>query len=136
MDTHTSSQRSYNMSKIKRVNTEPEKIFTKMVYESGLRGYRKDYKIFGRPDLFFLKSKVAVFVDGCFWHKCKKCYKKPKSNSEYWTKKINNNIARDKIVNRTLFEKGIVVVRIWEHEIQAKNTDIIKPLKSKIENSA
>jgi len=132
MDTHTSSQRSYNMSKIKRVGTGPEKIFTKMVYESGLRGYRKDYRIYGRPDLYFLKSKVAVFIDGCFWHKCKKCYIKPKSNLDYWTKKINNNVKRDKLVNKTLSENGIDVLRIWEHEIIDKNTDIIKSLKLKV----
>jgi DNA mismatch endonuclease (patch repair protein) len=107
------------MSQIKSGDTAVEKTFRKHLWKMGLRGYRTHCKITGRPDLYFPRKKIAVFIDGCFWHKCPKCYKKPKSNIKFWCNKVKTNKKRDKIVNRTLKKNGVKVLRFWEH--QAKN---------------
>lgn len=118
MDVHTSAQRSFNMSRIRSNNTKPELLLRKKLWQNRIRGYRLDRKLPGRPDLYFPKNKLAVFVDGCFWHKCKQCYIEPKSNKLFWVKKININIRRDKEVNKQLQQLGVNVLRLWEHELQ------------------
>jgi len=75
-------------------------------------------KIKGSPDITFKESRKAVFIHGCFWHKCPKCYKEPKSNIEYWLPKIKRNVARDKENIKQLEKAGWKVVIIWEHEIK------------------
>lgn len=72
--------------------------------------------IFGKPDFADKKNKIAVFIDGCFWHGCKKHYRAPKQNGKYWREKIRRNIERDKEVSRGLKKQGWKVVRIWEHK--------------------
>lgn len=122
MDNLTKLQRSYCMSKIKSTNTKPEIVFRKYVWANQIRGYRVKAKIKGKPDLYFPKRHTAVFIDGCFWHKCSTCYKSPKSNRRYWTGKIKHNILRDNLVNKELQDSGVHVIRFWEHEIKM-NTD-------------
>lgn len=116
-DLHTKEQRSYNMSHIKGKDTMLEVKFRKKLFSKGLRGYRLNYKLIGKPDLAFPKKKIVVFIDGCFWHKCPKCFKSPESNKDFWTKKIDGNLERDKKVNHILKENGWTVIRIWQHEI-------------------
>lgn len=106
------------MSRIRSRDTTPERGLRRLLFSSGIRGYRLKYKLEGKPDLFFPRRQLAVFVDGCFWHKCKKCYVRPKSSNEYWDKKIDGNVARDKRNNRALRSQGIKVLRLWEHEVQ------------------
>lgn len=119
MDNLTKEQRSFNMSRIKSKNTEIEKRFRALIFKKGYLGYRtKNNKIPGNPDIFFPKKKLAIFIDGCFWHQCNFCFKKPKSNSNYWNKKIKKNVLRDKKINKILKEKKIIVLRFWEHEIK------------------
>lgn len=115
-DTFSKKDRSRIMSQIKAKNTGPEAKLRKMLSSKGLR-YRLHYKIDGRPDIVFVSKKTAVFVDGCYWHKCPKCYRPSNSNKAYWSSKIEGNAKRDKRVNRILKSKGWKVVRIWEHEI-------------------
>ena len=74
-----------------------------------------------RPDFVFPKLRVAVFVDGCFWHGCPKHETKPRNNAAFWRKKFARNIARDRLVTRTLRREGWRVLRIWEHELARKN---------------
>ncbi|WP_240772896.1 very short patch repair endonuclease [Phragmitibacter flavus] len=74
-----------------------------------------------RPDFVFRKARVAVFVDGCFWHGCPKCYVSPKGNQEFWDTKKATNAARDRKVNRILKAAGWKVVRVWEHELKRVN---------------
>lgn len=74
-----------------------------------------------RPDFVFSKLKLAVFVDGCFWHGCPRHGTKPKHNAAFWRKKISANQVRDRLVNRTLRSLGWRVLRIWEHELTRKN---------------
>jgi DNA mismatch endonuclease (patch repair protein) len=123
MDVLTKKQRSYCMSRIKSRDTVIEKSFRRSLRKAGLQGYRTKAKIIGRPDIYFPSKKFAVFIDGCFWHKCPICYKKPKTNVEFWCNKIENNKKRDEKVNATLKKAGVKILRLWEHTIK-KNPDL------------
>lgn len=134
-DVLTKEQRSFNMSMIKGKNTKPEMQLRKLLSSEGIRGYRIYSKLLGKPDIVFNKYNVAVFIDGCFWHKCPKCFKQPKTNKLFWKKKIEGNLKRDKIVNIKLKKEGWKVLRFWEHQI-AKDinscfTRILKELNKK-----
>jgi DNA mismatch endonuclease (patch repair protein) len=83
----------------------------------GVIGWRRNQLIFGKPDFVFRKQKVAVFVDGCFWHSCRWHCRMPKSRREFWTSKISRNMDRDRKVNRLLRRQGWRVVRVWEHAL-------------------
>lgn len=106
------------MSRIRSTETNTEIKFRKYLWKNNIRGYRKNFKVNGKPDVYFSKQKIAVFIDGCFWHKCPTCFVKPKTNNKYWSKKIKNNTLRDKRVNNFFKKEGIIVVRFWEHEIK------------------
>lgn len=105
------------MSQIRGRNTKPEIALRKALWARGLR-YRVHYNLPGKPDLAFVGKKIAVFVDGCFWHGCQKHCINPKTNSEFWTKKIQGNIARDRNNDDRLQQAGWRVLRYWEHEIK------------------
>ena len=119
MDVHDKATRSFNMSRIRSANTKPEMILRKLLWLCGLRGYRLHAKLPGRPDIVFGKKRVAVFVDGCFWHSCPHCSdgRAPKSNTGYWTEKRRMNRERDRRRTRELRQQGWTVVRLWEHEV-------------------
>lgn len=136
VDVHTRKQRSYNMSMIKGRNTKPEIFLRKMIFASGQRGYRIHYKLTGKPDIVFPKRKIAIFIDGCFWHKCPKCFIWPETNRKFWKFKMNSNVRRDKVVNRKLKKEGWKVLRIREHELRNKKIirrKIIKVIKNEKE---
>ena len=83
----------------------------------GITGWRRHQKLPGKPDFIFRKARVAVFIDGCFWHSCPKHVRAPASNVEYWAAKLARNLARDRKVNSTLRRAGWTVVRVWEHAL-------------------
>jgi DNA mismatch endonuclease (patch repair protein) len=119
MDRIDAQRRSANMSRIRSTDTTVELILRRALWLAGLRGYRVHSKsIPGRPDVAYTRLKVAVFVDGCFWHGCPECYVPPSSNTEYWTEKIQRNRRRDTEVTQELTEAGWAVIRIWEHEVR------------------
>ena len=118
MDTMTKKQRSQLMSKIRSKNTQPEVLLRQYLWAKGVRGWRLHKKLPGRPDLYFGPKKVAVFIDGCFWHKCPECYRAPKSNKRFWNAKIRRNIARDLETDVTLREMGVTTLRFWEHDVK------------------
>jgi DNA mismatch endonuclease, patch repair protein len=126
MDKITSEARSRNMSKIKAKNTKPELKVRSILYSQGYR-YRIHYPLEGKPDIVFPKKKVAIFVNGCFWHGhgCKIDHVS-KSNSEFWLNKISNNKERDKKINQNLTNEGWKVLTIWECD---KLSDISKMWK-------
>jgi len=96
-----------------------EKHLRALMVASGLRGWRiYATNLPGSPDFVFPTRRLAVFVDGCFWHGCPVCYRRPHSRRNYWDAKVAGNIARDRHVNRTLRRQGWRVVRIWEHELR------------------
>ncbi|GAB2655962.1 very short patch repair endonuclease [Saccharopolyspora gloriosae] len=113
--------RSRNMQANRRVNTKPEMVLRKALHGLGYR-YRKDLLlrleegIRVRPDIVFTARKVAVFVDGCFWHACPQHGRQPTTNEWYWTPKLQRNVDRDQRVNAALRSSGWQVVRVWEHE--------------------
>ena len=86
------------------------------------RGYRINSTcVYGKPDLIFPKHKIALFIDGCQWHKCKDHYAKPKMNTHFWADKIARNVQRDRNVNKTLKKQGWLVLRVWEHGLKKKS---------------
>lgn len=128
MDNHDKETRSYNMSRIRSTNTKPEETVRKYLFSNGLR-YRKNVrKLPGCPDIVLPKYNAVVFVNGCFWHMHKNCPKFvwPKSNQDYWQKKILNNVARDKENYKKLNDLGWNVFVIWECQLkkQAKESSL------------
>jgi DNA mismatch endonuclease (patch repair protein) len=108
------------MAANRRADTGPERRMRSHVLRSGLR-FRKDYRVrvgdlSVRVDIVFTAAKVAVFVDGCFWHQCPDHETMPKRNAEFWSQKLRRNVERDRDVDRALTLSGWVVVRCWEHE--------------------
>lgn len=87
----------------------------------GITGWRRKHPLFGKPDFVFPKRKLAVFVDGCFWHGCPLHATRPKQNARFWSEKIARNQARDRLVTRRLRARGWRVLRIWEHELTKKH---------------
>ena len=112
--------RSQLMSSIRsRGNKKTELALMKLFRQHGIIGWRRNQSVFGKPDFVFKKNQTAVFVDGCFWHGCPKCYRRPKSNRKFWDAKITANRKRDRKVTRTLKRLGWAVIRIWEHDLVA-----------------
>ncbi|WP_245908295.1 very short patch repair endonuclease [Pseudosporangium ferrugineum] len=112
--------RSRNMQANRRADTKPEVALRSALHRLGYR-YRKDLLIRltdvrVRPDIVFTARKVAVFVDGCFWHVCPQHGRQPTTNEWYWAPKLRRNMERDRLANAALTAAGWQVVRIWEHE--------------------
>lgn len=107
------------MSRIKGSgNKETEIALVSLFRKNGIIGWRRKQKVFGKPDFVFWHQRVAIFVDGCFWHQCPMHSSIPKQNQEFWQKKLQSNTIRDQNVNKYLKEKGWSVIRIWEHELR------------------
>jgi DNA mismatch endonuclease, patch repair protein len=107
------------MSKLGRRDTLPERAIRSELHRRGLR-FRVDRaplpSLRSRADIVFGPARVAVYVDGCFWHSCPEHGTRPKSNAEWWNRKLDRNQERDRETDRVLRENGWTVVRIWEHE--------------------
>ena len=122
-DNMTVRQRSYTMSRIRSSrNASTELGFIKILRTARAVGWRRNVPLEGRPDFVFVAQRLAIFVDGCFWHGCPKHYALPKSNLSYWNQKIARNQARDRRVGRRLRRAGWRVFRFWEHDVK-KNPD-------------
>jgi DNA mismatch endonuclease (patch repair protein) len=123
-DVFTIRKRSNVMSRIRASgNRDTELRMIEIFRTAGIAGWRRNAKVFGKPDFLFQKQRVAVFVDGCFWHRhlgCRFAYT-PKSRLEFWLPKLNQKIARDKVVGRQLRRLGWKVIRVWECELQRKH---------------
>ncbi|GHG04905.1 hypothetical protein GCM10018777_15660 [Streptomyces albogriseolus] len=115
----SSAARRRNMQAIRSRDTTPEKLIRRLVHAQGLR-----YRVAARPlpdlrrtaDMVFRPAKVAVFIDGCYWHGCPEHYVPPKTNEGYWSDKVARNVARDRDTDQRLTEAGWTVLRFWEHE--------------------
>ena len=125
-DVHTKEQRTYNMSKIKAKNTKPELTVRKFCHTIGLRFRLHVKDMPGKPDLYFPKYKLVIFVNGCFWHRhsCSNGKVFPKTNAIFWKNKFCNTVNRDKANILALHSLGIMVYNLWECEI--KKEDIFK----------
>ena len=119
MDNHDKKTRSYNMSMIRSKSTKPEELVRKYLFSHGFR-YRKNVRTLpGSPDIVLPKYKTVIFLNGCFWHKhdCPR-FVLPKSNTEYWNKKIENNVKRDTDNTALLKQAGWKVIVVWECELK------------------
>lgn len=108
----------------KRANTKPELLVRQRLRDAGLTGYRLQWKVPGRPDVAWPSKKVALFVNGCFWHRCPHCnLPMPKSHVEYWAEKFERNVARDKKNLTLLDDLGWTTHVIWECQLKKKVVD-------------
>ena len=121
------------MSRIRSKNTQPELVFRRFIWSKGVRGYRLHKKLPGRPDLYFGPQKVAIFIDGCFWHKCPECYRAPKTNKKFWNAKIKRNIARDLAADVALKETGVTTLHFWEHEVMGNPMKCYKKVRKALD---
>lgn len=122
------------MSANRAKNSKPELLLRKALWHAGLRGYRLHYKeVPGRPDISYVGKKVAIFVHGCFWHRCPKCaYTLPKTNSKFWQAKFERNVARDQQKEELLQSMGWEVLTVWECELKTASTKVANRLREEI----
>lgn len=121
-DTFSKEQRSQIMRQVKSSRNKSTELKLILFFKNAkIKGWRRNYKLFGKPDFVFPKTRTVVFVDGCFWHGHDCRNTKPKDNKEYWYKKIERNKQRDLLVTQTLSSKGWRVIRLWECSL--KNTE-------------
>ena len=131
-DVFTKSKRSEVMSRIRgRGNKDTELALAKLFRRHKITGWRRHLEIRKaesgkrkfkvRPDFVFRQARLAIFVDGCFWHGCPKHETKPKNNRAFWQRKLSANKKRDRLVTLTLRKLGWQVLRIWEHDLARKN---------------
>lgn len=116
MDIKSKEERSRNMARIRSRNTKPEKFIRSLLHNKGYRFLVNKSGVFGNPDIYFSKKRVAIFIHGCYWHRhphCKYSYT-PKSNVEFWQAKFKANISRDEVVKSHLLDDNIRILVIWE----------------------
>lgn len=116
-DVHSKDKRSYNMSMIKAKWTKQEKIV-----HNYLKGRKIKHRMHpfmdGNPDILIKGHGAVIFLDGCFWHKCPECFRKPQDNGKFWAEKIDKNVLNDRKNTEILEKNGWKVLRIWEHDIR------------------
>lgn len=120
-------------------DTGPERALRRELWHRGVRGYRIDRRlplpgVRRRADITFIAKKVAVFVDGCFWHSCPDHGHTPKTNSSYWSEKFERNVRKDAETDRLANEEGWIVLRVWEHEDIARAADRVQEVVTKSES--
>ena len=121
-DVFDSKKRSDIMSKVRSNNNKSTELaLIKFFKENNITGWKRNYPVKGHPDFVFLDKKIAVFVDGCFWHGHDCRNTRPSDNAEYWQKKRERNIKHDKEVTAMFENRGWTVIRIWECELKNKN---------------
>ena len=135
MDRVSKEVRSKIMSRIRDRDTGPELALRRALSQAGIRGYRLYYKLPGKPDIAFTRRKVAVFIDGDFWHgyNWKSLGKVPPK--AYWQEKISKTIARDKKNTRILKQEGWMVLRFWEHEVKEDINKVVRTIRQAIAKS-
>ena len=131
-DVLTKKQRSYCMSRIRGRDTGPELALRRAAWAAGLR-YRVRNGLKGRPDIVFASARVAVFVDGCFWHGCPLHSVKLKTRAVFWAEKIERNRVRDAEVRIALKKQGWTVLRFWEHEIDGALPRVVSRIHRNVE---
>ncbi len=126
---------SHVMRANKAKNTKPELLLRQALYDNGLRGYRLHWKKApGRPDIAYPGKRIALFVNGCFWHRCPHCNPSfPKTNKLFWQKKFQANAERDKRKKKELKKEGWVVIVVWECQINNRIDRTIQKIKKIID---
>lgn len=121
-DVFDKSTRSIIMSKVQsKGNKSTEMRLITIFEEHGIKGWRRNYPVKGHPDFVFLKKKIAIFVDGCFWHGHDCRNTRPEHNKDFWATKRERNLAHDEMITDKFVKRGWIVIRIWECELKKKN---------------
>ena len=121
-DIYSKAKRSEIMSRVRsRGNIRTELALVKVLRQHRIIGWRRHPKLFGNPDFVFRKHRVVIFVDGCFWHGCHKHASRPVANGAFWARKLDDNKKRDRLITRTLRERGWYSIRIWQHSLTRKH---------------
>lgn len=129
----TSPQRSSTMRAVRsRGNATTELRFIQILRHGRITGWRRHLELPGTPDFAFPNSKIAVMIHGCFWHGCKKHYRCPVENRDYWSGKVARNMSRDRRVRNTLRTLGWSVLTFWEHDL-VREEYVIRRVKRAIE---
>jgi DNA mismatch endonuclease (patch repair protein) len=114
-------QRSRNMASIKsKGNASTEQAFVQLLRAAQISGWRRHLPLPGKPDFTFRSHRIVVFIDGCFWHRCPRCYRLPEENREYWKAKALMNRRRDRRSARELRSLNWQVLRVWEHSLKSE----------------
>jgi len=122
--------KSEQMARVRSNNTDAELILRRALWLEGFR-FRVTYRALpGSPDVVFTRWRLAIFVDGCFWHGCPVHYAPPKANSGFWQEKKARNCARDERVNRELNAMGWSVLRVWEHEVYDALSSVVERIRN------
>lgn len=120
-DVFDKSKRSEIMKKVRSKNNKSTELKLIDIFrENNIHGWRRNYKVKGRPDFVFLDRRIAIFVDGCFWHGHDCRNTRPKDNEEYWSKKRERNMKHDNEITKYFERRGWKVIRIWECELSKK----------------
>ena len=118
------------MSRIRsRGNQTTELAFARLLRKNRITGWRRHLPLPGRPDFCFPREKIAIFLDGCFWHACARCYSRPATNTSFWDRKRTDNLAKDRRVGRELGALGFSVIRIYEHVLKVPASVIRRVLR-------
>lgn len=134
VDILTPVQRSARMRRVRQTGTDIEMRLRRALWATGLRYRIKAANLLpGRPDVVFVRAKVAIFVDGCFWHGCPLHGTRPASNAIFWAEKIKRNQQRDQQVDSKLSAAGWRVLRLWEHEVKKDLTGCVKRIRETIQ---
>lgn len=130
-DVFSPEKRSQVMSRIRgRGNQATEMALARLLRLDGITGWRRHQRLPGRPDFVFRRQRVAVFVDGCFWHACPRHSTMPVNNRRFWAKKLRANVDRDRLVNSWLRSDGWRVIRIWEHALVKEPTRCVRRIRN------
>lgn len=132
-DVHSREVRSFNMSRVRsRGNRSTELRFIELLRGASIHGWRRRYQVAGNPDFVFPAQRIAIFLDGCFWHSCPKRCKPPPANSQFWAEKLASNRRRDRRVKALLRQQGWTVVRFWEHSLRSNPSFVVRKLRTEL----
>ncbi|MFY0524461.1 very short patch repair endonuclease [Archangium gephyra] len=122
---HRLLTKSEQMARVRSRDTDAEVLLRRALWRAGLRFRLGTRALPGSPDIIFKSKRIAVFVNGCFWHGCPVHYTEPKANREFWLSKLETNRRRDQRVDGELLKLGWRVIRIWEHEVYGNIADVV-----------
>lgn len=127
--------RSRMMSAVRSSNTNLERRLASRLWKDGFRFRRNVRNLYGKPDLAVKKYKAVVFIDSCFWHGCPLHFKPPQSNIQFWSSKIQQNVARDEIVTKHYVDARWRILRIWEHDIDEDFERVVSKVEAFLRNA-
>jgi DNA mismatch endonuclease (patch repair protein) len=133
-DVFTKAKRSQVMAAIRSSGNRATELRLATIFRAhGITGWRRHTELPGKPDFVFPRNRLAIFVDGCFWHACPKHGRRPESNARFWALKLDRNLRRDRQVNAKLRAQGWRVVRLWQHNLTDETRTIARILRKLLE---